>query len=785
MDLYNELLKLAGIELDESEQILLTEGIAELKRQYPNISDNDYQKLIRMDPTYKGGNEIGKFGRWILDLYNLFVKDRLAEEKYEKAKAYVAQHPEAKMPPKPSQKSIDKIEDFQKLPDLLSKFVKLAKDIKQPITTFKSVADLASAVRASEEKDVQVDEKARANYKVFREAMSDGLKVIYQDNDWVVGIPETYESSSHFKEPVTNWCTAYPDMYKKYIEAYGGKYYIFLNKHTGELYQLHAESYQFKNAADQEVNRDKFVEENANLKPFLSNLITNMHGKDNTIIGRFSSFIDTNDPETLNKVLSSIDGHPNILNYVTNQSVVEKVLKDDITKIHAVNPKVPNYKTLVDYAIKQLKANLEDSAILDAIFYGLYDNDGIETYWTTYKTIPTTSHNPLNDILDIYIKSGKLNAPTNIAEVLKNRSGFLGEYLDAAHISVLAKAFEQMPDFDTFSASSFLSGVSNNYQSYKNTIFEILPEDLIFKGLPGSPSGVSKRIFKDMTLEQFKRWFTSDEDIENKADVITSAYPNDLTEEQRNFIEEYLAQSFANGDSRGFSFKEYSQINSIIAANAPFPYYKKLIEIWSKPSKEREFGTLIINRIMKLSMEELKEILDVIPDKTDMIIDYIFSEIMGKETSFEYLQKITDFLVKNDVPISDSKKIDILMDIIPSISRRQPIQKRKESFNIVLPLFKKWLNNSTAIKRVEEAIAAVFFTAPTFANYILGALQPELSKSAVYKYVSDWLYSFSQKELSSILDVDELADYLYKTNPNKLIKQATEYGLLDKLQGIV
>ena len=41
MDLYEELLCLAGIELDEAEQILLTEGITELKRQYPNISDND------------------------------------------------------------------------------------------------------------------------------------------------------------------------------------------------------------------------------------------------------------------------------------------------------------------------------------------------------------------------------------------------------------------------------------------------------------------------------------------------------------------------------------------------------------------------------------------------------------------------------------------------------------------------------------------------------------------------------------------------------------------------
>ena len=277
MDLYEELLNLAGIELDEAEQILLTEGIAELKRQYPNISDNDYQQLIQMDPTYKGGNEIGKFGRWILDLYNLFVKDQLTEEKYEQAKEYVAQHPEAKMPPAPVQKSIDKIEDFQKLPDLLRKFVKLAKEIKQPITNFKSVADLASAVRVSGEKDISVDEKAQANYKVFREAMSDGLKVVYQDNDWVIGVPETYEASSHFKDPVTNWCTAYPDMYERYISAFGGKYYIHLNKHTGELYQLHAESDQFKDANDVEIDRVEFAKENPQLKTFYDKIIPMNH----------------------------------------------------------------------------------------------------------------------------------------------------------------------------------------------------------------------------------------------------------------------------------------------------------------------------------------------------------------------------------------------------------------------------------------------------------------------------------------------------------------------------
>ena len=177
------------------------------------------------------------------------------------------------MPPAPVQKSIDKIEDFQKLPDLLSKFVKLAKDIKQPITNFKSVSDLASAVRSASEKDITVDEKALSNYKVFREAMTDGLKIVYQDNDWVIGVPETYEASSHFKEPVTNWCTAYPDKYEEYLDEFGGKYYIHLNKHTGELYQLHAESNQFKDASDKEIDRGEFAEENPHLKSFYDKII--------------------------------------------------------------------------------------------------------------------------------------------------------------------------------------------------------------------------------------------------------------------------------------------------------------------------------------------------------------------------------------------------------------------------------------------------------------------------------------------------------------------------------
>ena len=395
MDLYVELLKLSGIELDESEQIMLTEGVAELKRQYPNISDNDYQQLIRMDPTYKGGNEIGKFGRWILDLYNLFVKDRLAEEKWEEGMRYAKEHPEVQKPSKPIQKSIDKIEDFQKLPDLLAKFVKLAKDIKQPINSFKSVADLASAVRASEEKDITVDEKAQANYQVFREAISDGLKVVYQDNDWVIGVPETYEASSHFKEPVTNWCTAYPEKYEEYMSKYGGKYYIHLNKHTGDLYQLHAESDQFKDASDREINVLKLVSQYPQLKQFyreklpvlalvaMPELVGVKDILDSQKVGDISDILDK-----IRQMPAMVDKLKLLLDYSTNDG--DYFIEDKGSVIEFGVQNADMYGDMLDNGIAKFVQGFLDETIFEVL-----TEMGIDS--TIYEVFEAFDDNKLSD----------------------------------------------------------------------------------------------------------------------------------------------------------------------------------------------------------------------------------------------------------------------------------------------------------------------------------------------------------------------------------------------------
>lgn len=47
---------------------ILNEDIEGMKKYYPNISDDDFMSYIKLDPTYKGGNNAGTYGKWILGL---------------------------------------------------------------------------------------------------------------------------------------------------------------------------------------------------------------------------------------------------------------------------------------------------------------------------------------------------------------------------------------------------------------------------------------------------------------------------------------------------------------------------------------------------------------------------------------------------------------------------------------------------------------------------------------------------------------------------------------------
>lgn len=246
----------------------LVEGASAKAPQYKVTTPEEFEMLVSQDPTFDSAKDDGKFIDWIFSLWRNFKTDKKNEEKYNRALAYKQEHPDAQIPPKPEKLSQDKVEDFQKIRDYLEILNKNLKDLKGNISQFKSISDLATFVNEIRDRNVTVDEKAQKNFKIFREAMADGLEVVYNGPNFIIGVPTTYEASSHFKSPITEWCTAYPDMYERYMNRYGGNYYIHLNKHTGKLYQAHYKSNQFKDRNDREINKEKFISKYPELKSF-------------------------------------------------------------------------------------------------------------------------------------------------------------------------------------------------------------------------------------------------------------------------------------------------------------------------------------------------------------------------------------------------------------------------------------------------------------------------------------------------------------------------------------
>ena len=772
MELYDELMKLAGIELDEAERVMLTEGIAELKRQYPNISDNDYQQLIQMDPTYKGGNEIGKFGRWILDLYNLFVKDRLAEEKYEKAKAYVEQHPEAKMPPAPVQKSIDKIEDFQKLPDLLSKFVKLAKDIKQPITNFKSVADLASAVRASEEQNIQVDEKAETNYQIFRDAISDGLKVVYQDNDWVIGVPETYEASSHFKDPVTDWCTAYPDMYERYMEEFGGKYYIHLNKHTGDLYQMHFESDQFKDASDAEIDKYAFIKTYPNLKRFYTNLLLKPENTEKLKnYPSFTSLIDIpSNPADQYQFLSK---NPEFIGQASFD-VAKKLLTNDIALLRYVsglNPNFLNYAQLALDAAKQASSGVKRDLIDDIV--NMLNNNSLKINKEQKTEIYNDVVQKIYSGLDSYDKPFALDilAP-KVTDYLNSDNYYLllndlvhtekyvsnGGYLLAPMLKV------SKTNFDNLQKAGITPYVAlKNYKSlaYRDTYFY-------------------EYIRKAASADDFERVFNDDFIPRSIKERVAVYFYGNLDEKANAVIDDYFISTFKTGNPGSLLTVSKDVKKQILAKyfkNAPISSWLENINAMSATNEEINDALVESGIIPTLSDEDL--------DKIALHPDWVFLrgpliEYMLSTNKLDALKQVGEKITPNiqnsvlkSIAQSNSftpESIDAATDIFKKI-----IQKRFFEFLDELGWTLKY--KQPYADAIIEKLTSIIQSDRTLVNSIKSQLGDPLSIALSfidYDVVSKVLFSYPN-----------LVEVLYEKMPKEITKLATETGHLDALKDAV
>ena len=219
---------------------LLMEDLVDVKKYYPNISQEDFDRIIALDPTFrKEQDKLGTYGKWIL---SLFQKGNLKNEGHVK--------------------------------DILTRFDKEKKNLKnKDIMTYKSLEDLDNALNDEESYQDQTDrQKLRKTQDAVRKSdLSKEAEKVYEDSDWEVWIPHTYEASCKLGRG-SHWCTASTEddyYYNYYKNDFGGEYYININKHNpDEKYQFHFESGQFMDASDRSIDLADFLNENQGLKKF-------------------------------------------------------------------------------------------------------------------------------------------------------------------------------------------------------------------------------------------------------------------------------------------------------------------------------------------------------------------------------------------------------------------------------------------------------------------------------------------------------------------------------------
>ena len=221
----------------KEETYILNEGIEEIKKYYPKIDDNMIKTLVALDPTYQGGEQLGKYGKWILNLYN---------------------------------RKLLKDEDFYKVTEYLTTFVNnLSKMPNKDIMTYKSLPDLAKVVQQFEgQKDISKKQQVRDIKK--------GAKKIMETNDWLVIQPTTEESACYYGAN-TKWCTASKEnsMFNHYNEQ--GPLYIFINKKDNSKFQFHAQSFQFMDELDKPIAPKEVFDDEKIINFIEDKVIDNMY----------------------------------------------------------------------------------------------------------------------------------------------------------------------------------------------------------------------------------------------------------------------------------------------------------------------------------------------------------------------------------------------------------------------------------------------------------------------------------------------------------------------------
>ena len=182
-------------------------------KKNPNINPKDLERLFTADPTTvqnSRGTFAGKYCVWI---GNQYVNGKL------------------------------KIGDIPELKKALTTYNINKSQITTPINEIGSLSDLITIIS-----NYTDDFKATRQLSKGEQA----LEKVYEDGEWVVYIPHTYEASRKIGGD-TNWCTASSD--DRYFNMYTkeGPLYVNIRKSDGAKFQFHFPTRQFMDSKDKEI----------------------------------------------------------------------------------------------------------------------------------------------------------------------------------------------------------------------------------------------------------------------------------------------------------------------------------------------------------------------------------------------------------------------------------------------------------------------------------------------------------------------------------------------------
>lgn len=235
-------------------KIFLLEDIDAVLNRF-NVADEDLDiimALIKNDPTYKNNNSVGKYGKWLIQQYQkhrLVVPDEFTDYDYQAELIDDVDNPDTFA----VRVYVDDTITEQNLTDILTLFENRKSNMRsQDIGQYKTFREFFIELLNTD--DVQEDPGA-VNRKAAKSEKD--CKLVYEDDDWKVYIPETYYASVKLGRG-THWCTATNssrEMYDLYTQ-FNNSLYVFISKHSDNKYQYSDQSGEFRDKYDVSIKND-------------------------------------------------------------------------------------------------------------------------------------------------------------------------------------------------------------------------------------------------------------------------------------------------------------------------------------------------------------------------------------------------------------------------------------------------------------------------------------------------------------------------------------------------